>query len=47
MCLFDLDQFSRPVRVNTPTTHPTLVMGGTVLENRYRAVPHELLAGLV
>ena len=35
------------LRVDLLRTHPTVLMGGTVLENQYHAALHELLAGLV
>lgn len=46
LCLYDLDHFGGQVLVDILKTHPMVLMGGTVLENRYYLEPDEFLASL-
>jgi len=43
-CLYDLDRFSGEVLVDILKTHPTVLIGGMVLDNPYYLEPAEFLA---
>lgn len=43
-CLYDLDRFSGGVLVDILKTHPTVLIGGMVLDNPYYLEPAEFLA---
>jgi len=43
LCLYDLDRFSGDLFVDILKTHPKVLMGSTVLENRYYVPPDELV----
>lgn len=46
LCLYDLDRFGGDLLVDIMRTHPKVLMGSTVLENRYYVPPDQLAASL-
>jgi hypothetical protein len=44
MCLYDLAAFGGGILVDLMKTHPTLILGGMVLENRHCLTADEFLA---
>jgi hypothetical protein len=44
VCLYDLEQFGGTLIFNLLRTHPTLLLGGLLLENPYYMTPDEVLA---
>jgi len=44
LCLYELDRFSGEVLVDVLKTHPKVLLGGIVLDNRYYLEPDEFLA---
>ena len=44
LCLYDLDRFSGEVLVDILKTHPTVLIGGMVLDNPYYVEPAQFLA---
>jgi hypothetical protein len=44
LCLYELDRFNGEVLVDVLKTHPTVLLGGMVLDNPYYLEPDEFLA---
>lgn len=44
LCLYDLDRFNGEILVDILKTHPTVLVGGMVLDNPYYVEPEEFLA---
>src|SRR5580704_9385429 len=44
LCLYDLERFGGAVIFNLLKTHPTLLLGGLLLENPYYRTPDEVMA---
>ncbi len=44
LCLYDLNQFGGALIFNLLKTHPTLLLGGLLLENPYFRTPDEVMA---